>query len=526
MITAIEIENFKAVGQRQRLTLRPITLLVGPNSGGKSTIIHALHYAREIFERRNLNADRTINGGSFVDLGGFANFVHEHDQTQTVSLRFDLDMKDTGLPYVLTENFSLPEAAIDMDHLNATVASAWVEIVVRRSVLRDALYVQRYSIGINGRPFAAIEADFDAREVRIVELDFDHPVIERKTDQVPSLLEEYFDAFWPVGTEKEPKLDDPGSLGTMPVAGQTDALPAFDRPLDLPLKTPEEPYNNTDKDTFKAILTQLIVAPGRALLETLKRFRYLGPLRELPPRNYEPPRYRDETRWATGLAAWDALTENEELRQSTSDWLSGSERLNAGCELRLKRYREVSESDELGVALAAGRIFDTDEEVIAGFNELTTARRVILVDAGSGLELRAHDVGVGISQVVPVVVAALDPTAAVVAIEQPELHVHPTLQASLADLLIQGALGIPDRQLLVETHSIHLILRLQRRIRETARGATPTGVPVSADEVAILYAARDDGAATISEIGLDAQGELLRPWPDAFLDQDYQERFA
>lgn len=306
MITAIEIENFKAVGQRQRLTLRPITLLVGPNSGGKSTIIHALHYAREIFERRNLNADRTINGGSFVDLGGFANFVHEHDQTQTVSLRFDLDMKDTGLPYVLTENFSLPEAAIDMDHLNATVASAWVEIVVRRSVLRDALYVQRYSIGINGRPFAAIEADFDAREVRIVELDFDHPVIERKTDQVPSLLEEYFDAFWPVGTEKEPKLDDPGSLGTMPVAGQTDALPAFDRPLDLPLKTPEEPYNNTDKDTFKAILTQLIVAPGRALLETLKRFRYLGPLRELPPRNYEPPRYRDETRWATGLAAWDA----------------------------------------------------------------------------------------------------------------------------------------------------------------------------------------------------------------------------
>lgn len=185
-----------------------------------------------------------------------------------------------------------------------------------------------------------------------------------------------------------------------------------------------------------------------------------------------------------------------------------------------------SESDELGVALAAGRIFDTGEEVIAGFNELTTARRVILVDAGSGLELRAHDVGVGISQVVPVVVAALDPTAAVVAIEQPELHVHPTLQASLADLLIQGALGIPDRQLLVETHSIHLILRLQRRIRETARGATPTGVPVSADEVAILYAARDDGAATISEIGLDAQGELLRPWPDAFLDQDYQERFA
>ena len=522
MITAIEIENFKAIGQRQRLALRPITLLVGPNSGGKSTVIHALHYAREIFERRNLNADRTINGGDFVDLGGFANFVHEHDQTKSVALRFDLDTKDTGLTWVLDESVGLVEAGIDVDSLNATVKSAWVEIVVKRSILRDALYVQRYSVGLNGQHFAAIETDFESRGTRIVELNLDHPVIKQGTDQMPSLLVEYFDAFWRAGAQKEPKSESSGSLGMMPLTGRPDALPAFDCGLGLPWKTPEEPYNGV----VRAVLTQLIVGPGSLLLDELRGFRYLGPLRELPPRNYEPPRYRAETRWATGLAAWDALTESEELRQATSAWLSGSDRLNAGCELRLNRYREISESDELGVALAAGHIFDTDEEVIARFNDLATARRVVLVDAGSGLELRAHDVGVGISQVVPVVVAALDPAAAVVAIEQPELHVHPTLQASLADLLIQGALGLRGSQFLVETHSIHLILRLQRRIRETARGATPTGVPVSAADVAILYAARDHGAATISEIGLDAQGELLRPWPDAFLDQDYQERFA
>lgn len=549
MITAIEIENFKAVGQRQRLALRPITLLVGPNSGGKSTIIHALHYAREIFERRNLNADRTINGGSFVDLGGFANFVHEHDQTQSVSLRFDLDTKDTGLPYVLNENFSLPEADIDMDHLNASVASAWVEVVVKRSVLRDALYVQRYSVGINGQPFAAIEADFDAREVRIVGLDFHHPLIRAMAlDEHPSLLEEYFELLKPAGAQQSGPTDTAVSLGSMLLGGQVDALPVLDRPLDIPLKATEPDDEQTreasekpeDKvrrdrereitrvraDTFRAILTQLIVAPGRVLLDTLRGFRYLGPLRELPPRNFEPPRYRDETRWATGLAAWDALTESEELRREASAWLSAPERLNAGCELKLKRYREVSESDELGVALAAGRVFDTDEEVIAGFNKLETSRRVVLVDAGSGLELRAHDVGVGISQVVPVVVAALDPAAAVVAIEQPELHVHPTLQASLADLLIQGAIGLPGRQFLVETHSIHLILRLQRRIRETARGATPETAAVSAAHVAMIYTARENEAAAVSDIALDSQGELLRPWPDAFLDQDYQERFA
>ena len=59
MITAIGIENFKAVGKRQRLELKPLTLLFGPNSAGKSTVIQAIAYAREVFDRHNLDADRT-----------------------------------------------------------------------------------------------------------------------------------------------------------------------------------------------------------------------------------------------------------------------------------------------------------------------------------------------------------------------------------------------------------------------------------------------------------------------------------
>ena len=57
MITGISIENFKGIRERVELELKPLTLLFGPNSAGKSTILHALHYAREIFERHNLDAD-------------------------------------------------------------------------------------------------------------------------------------------------------------------------------------------------------------------------------------------------------------------------------------------------------------------------------------------------------------------------------------------------------------------------------------------------------------------------------------
>ena len=100
MITRIEIENFKGIGERIQLDLKPITLLFGPNSAGKSSIIHALLYAREVFERRNLNADRTLGGGAFVDLGGFRSFVHGRDLSRPVRLRFSLDLKDVGLPSI------------------------------------------------------------------------------------------------------------------------------------------------------------------------------------------------------------------------------------------------------------------------------------------------------------------------------------------------------------------------------------------------------------------------------------------
>src|SRR5438270_3595608 len=97
MITAIQIENFKGIRDPVRIELKPITLLFGPNSAGKSTILHALHYAREVFERRNLDADQTAAGGKFIDLGGFRNLVHGHDLARPVILRFDLDLANTEL---------------------------------------------------------------------------------------------------------------------------------------------------------------------------------------------------------------------------------------------------------------------------------------------------------------------------------------------------------------------------------------------------------------------------------------------
>jgi hypothetical protein len=95
MITAVEIENFKGIRERTRIEIKPITLLFGPNSAGKSTLLHALQLAREVFTRRNLDVDVTEGGAGFIDLGGFRNYVHGRDSTKPVTLRFDLDLSNT-----------------------------------------------------------------------------------------------------------------------------------------------------------------------------------------------------------------------------------------------------------------------------------------------------------------------------------------------------------------------------------------------------------------------------------------------
>src|SRR5450759_2816284 len=92
-LSRIEIQNFKGIESKQVIDRKPVTLLFGPNSAGKSTILQALHYLREILERHNADPDQTIAGG-LIDLGGFATLVHNHDLALPISLKVTIDLTD------------------------------------------------------------------------------------------------------------------------------------------------------------------------------------------------------------------------------------------------------------------------------------------------------------------------------------------------------------------------------------------------------------------------------------------------
>jgi predicted ATPase len=148
-----------------------------------------------------------------------------------------------------------------------------------------------------------------------------------------------------------------------------------------------------------------------------------------------------------------------------------------------------------------------------------------LVSEDNRLDLLPPDVGIGISQILPVVVAAVDNHDRLVIMEQPELHLHPKLQAELGDLFIETGVGGPHTYLL-ETHSEHLILRILRRIRETGEGKPHNGMAVTGADVAVYYVNVEGNRSYLRKIDIDKKGEFVQPWPDDFFEIDFYERFS
>lgn len=97
-ITKITLENFKGISDRTEVELKPITVLFGANSAGKSTLLQAMLYLRELLERRNADADQLQASGASIDLGGFQQFVNEHDLSKGVKIGVSVEVSDDGLP--------------------------------------------------------------------------------------------------------------------------------------------------------------------------------------------------------------------------------------------------------------------------------------------------------------------------------------------------------------------------------------------------------------------------------------------
>lgn len=546
MITAIEIENFKGIGERQRVEFRPLTLLFGPNSAGKSTILHALHYAREVFERHNFDADQTAIGGPFVDLGGFRNFVHNRDQSKSVSLAFEISL-GRGHPFAGDTAYTqwLPTGRIQgaMADRIESLSRARIELSIKWSVYCSKPVMTMYRVSLDGAMIATILDDIDKPGLRITELNVNHPIfgIDKEGD-IPEGAAEIL-ATWD-GAEKWNPADTKMDSRMIRFSSDGEVLD-WDTEIDFNDYDEYGPHyeeKERAREISMALLSSLLLGPAKALRSELRTMTYLGPLRQTPPRGFLPPRTPAPGRWATGLAAWDTLHDaNDSFLAAVNSWLSQRDRLDSGYRLQRRRVAQLDLASPLAVSLQSLRAFDDVEDLAGQIRALPCHTVLGLVAPGSPeVLLDAEDVGEGIGQIIPVITAAISPRTGALLIEQPELHVHPRVQVGLGDLFIQSARPFghhlsavhagfydADKTVVVETHSEHLMLRILRRIRETADGTLATGLPkIGPEDIAVLYVQSGDQGSKITRLRVNEEGEFIDRWPHGFFDERGEELFG
>ena len=160
------------------------------------------------------------------------------------------------------------------------------------------------------------------------------------------------------------------------------------------------------------------------------------------------------------------------------------------------------------------------------YASLKVVREIRLRDLKNNIDVIPFDVGVGVSQLVPVVVACCSDQTGLIAVEQPELHIHPRVQVGLGDLLIDTTAKNTQKSVLMETHSEHMLLRMLRRIAETTDGDLPPDVTgLDRFELSVIYVHPTDEGVQFKKLRVNPDGEFRDRWPEGFVDERADELF-
>lgn len=451
LFTDLEATNFKSWKELPSIQLAPITGFFGSNSSGKTSLIQLFL----LLKQTSASTDRLQplqfgeSSRSFVDLGSFRDVVHGHDVGETLTI---------GLGWNLTETLDVPDPLTE----NLTLFN-----------VRSLQY--RSSIQGSGDGSTSIsELSYIANEGEvIVEMRRSSTRHGRKDPeyQLSALVNEH--------------------EYLRRVAGRPWPLPA-------PVKSygfPDEAFAYFQNSGF---ISDFELAFDRQFSDNTY---YLGPLRSYPARQYRWQGGRPEDVGQAGERAVEALlsTRSKGRINARAFDARGHARKRITVEQHVAEWLK-----ELGLISD----FSVDR-----LSEDADVYRVFVQRTASSSSVLLTDVGFGVSQILPVLVLlAYVPEGSTVILEQPEIHLHPAVQAGLADVIVEAA-TVRKVQVIVESHSEHLLRRLQLR---TAQGR------LQPKTVALYFCDFIGDHSQITGLELNLFGEIEN-WPPGFFGNTLEE---
>lgn len=495
MITSLELGNFKAFKSLPGLEFGPLTILCGSNSCGKSSILQSLLLLKQTLESQNPNRALLVNG-RLVRLGSLSDILYEHDKSADLSLEYVFpvslnltEFRGRSVPFgsIVRELFpNMSERRIESPQLRLKIvlspraqrshSNALQPVAVEELTVESGSMAER---GNSPSPWASVRL---ARKGQTSDYDVEWNNLSARYSPRHNILGSGRGQFVDVSFSNI----FPSHHGELTVTG---AAPSGEQ---------EETVRMTDYG-----ITSFLSAARSYCTSLMPSISYVGPLREEPARRY--------------------IYENEVVdvgvKGENAAYIYWAEQGNAlgSTYFYDPEAHEFSKSntERLGSAvqhwLSSMNIHDLKPK--GDKNGIIS----LMLKSGknSHSNVSIADVGFGVSQVFPIVVAGLRArTGSCLLFEQPEIHLHPQLQMQLADYLL--SLALAHKQVVVETHSDHLVNRVVRRIVEDPNGEL-------AKLVRIYFVESGDTGSTIRPVVLDPRSGIVN-WPNGFFDQTANEQ--
>lgn len=456
--SAVTVENLRAFGPEQTALLRPLTLIYGPNSGGKSTLLKAMRWLNSQgtqTDNKRLTTSVSLSRGG-VDLGAFSQATYRNRKSSPIRISAQMQVQGFRL--------TSPEK----------IWPSWQQYIQAS---------RRTTLSVLLGPPTSNQQD-RAELLEISDGKFALRLQTVKVDREGSSEEDRRLADIGLGYNEVTSTPLPSRAYSVEGADAWLKRLGFDAALNLPDNRivvqnrgefgPFSTYVRWDDSLCQVFPESFHIADTRSLDWTKCNMLAVPPLREMPARLHRRSFDADQT-------IWQKLLDDD------------------GLTARINTYLELL---ELPYTVLARSLPGGSEDWFT----------VTLKDRRTGSEVSPQDVGFGISQVAPLLFAGALNRKSVICVEQPEVHLHPRLQARLADFLID-TMKTDWNQWLVETHSESLMLRVQRRIREGN---------LDFRDVSVLYVdapSKGRPYSVIHELRLDERGNFLDLWPDGFFPE-------
>jgi predicted ATPase len=452
-IRKIRLINFKRFKDAEIDLSSKITVLLGPNSSGKSSVIKAILALKQTASPAN-DGEPLAAQGEYVDLGIYKDYVLEHKVNENIELKLELSSDANRFGWLHSNRKT--EAVSFSLRLGHDVVTKQARLLgVSYSVDKDSgIY---FNIDRKKTRDAFLVTPSENAAKLIADRLFKSDRSEMKTQKI-----------WKDGISTQ--ID--GKYSFRPIEVGREKTPYSDYPI-------------------------LLVSEGvSSVLRAFDRdFYYVGPLRRSPARSYG----RSGRLLAVGAAGehTPSVLANLEAR-------AGKERSPTA--FHKTRIKELKKWVSL---LFPSREVDAQSE---------EALVKLLISRSDGQKEAISDVGFGVSQILPILVQmAVMPDDATLLVEQPELHLHPSVQTKFAKVVAQACLS--GRRFVMETHSEHFVRGLQLAISEAQLIADGEN-KISSDDIGFLYI--PEAPELPHRMDTNKWGEFKEKWPSGFFDEAYK----